>query len=266
VVICLSAKKDDFMQIELNEQVALVTGSAHRVGKAIAIALAKEGVHIMVHYNHSDDATVRETLQDIKSEGVKAFAFQADISQPDGVEALMAAFKEHFDELSILVNSASVFPTADFLDITLDSWNLAMNVNLRAPFLLTQQAAKLMKDNEQGGAIINICDQGAFAPFPKRAHHGISKYGLWMLTQVSALALAPDIRVNAIVPGPILKNNMSDAAWQKLGEEIPLRKTGHPNDVGRAVIFLARENFLTGAKIEVNGGEHLLYPQHNYDE
>lgn len=254
------------MQIELTEQVALVTGSAHRVGKAIAVALAKEGVHIMVHYNHSDEATVRETLQDIKSHGVSAFAFQADISQAEGIKALIEAFKEHFDELNILVNSASVFPTANFLDITLESWDLAMNVNLRAPFLLTQAAAKLMKNNDSGGTIINICDQGAFAPWPQRAHHGISKYGLWMLTQVSAVVLAPHIRVNAIVPGPILKNDISDEVWQKLGEQLPLRKTGQPDDVGRAVIFLARENFLTGTKIEVNGGEHLLYPQHNYDE
>lgn len=254
------------MQIDLTDKIALVTGSAHRVGKAIAVALAKEGVHIMVHYNHSDEATVRETLHEIKSHGVKAFAFQADISQPEGIKLLIEAFKEHFEELNILVNSASVFPSADFMDITLESWDLAMNVNLRAPFLLTQAAAKLMKNNDSGGAIINICDQGAFAPWPKRAHHGISKYGLWMLTQVSAVVLAPDIRVNAIVPGPILKNNMSDEAWQKLGEELPLKKTGQPDDVGRAVIFLARENFLTGTKIEVNGGEHLLFPQHNYDE
>jgi pteridine reductase len=254
------------MQIELNNQVALVTGSAHRVGKAIALALAKEGVHMMVHYHHSDAATVRETLHEIKSEGVQAFAVQADISQPEGIETLFAAFKEHFEELHILVNSASVFPTANFMEITVESWDLAMNVNLRAPFLLTQAAARWMQNNETGGTIINICDQGAFAPWPKRAHHGISKYGLWMLTQVSAVALAPQIRVNAIVPGPILKSKMSDAAWKKLGEELPLKQTGQADDVGRAVVYLARESFLTGAKIEVNGGEHLLYPQHNYDE
>jgi len=254
------------MQIDLTEQVALVTGSAHRVGKAIALALAKEGVHIMVHYNHSNESTVRETLQDIKSYGVKAFAVQADISQPEGISTLMEAFKEHFDELHILVNSASVFPTADFMDITLESWDLAMNVNLRAPFLLTQEAARLMQVNLSGGVIINICDQGAFAPWPKRAHHGISKYSLWMLTQVSAIALAPHIRVNAVVPGPILKSKMTDEAWRKLGEELPLKTTGQPDDVGRAVVYLAQETFLTGTKIEVNGGEHLLYPQHNYEE
>lgn len=254
------------MQIDLTEQVALVTGSAHRVGKAIALALAKEGVHIMVHYNNSEEAVVRETLQDIKTFGVKAFAFQADISQPEGISELMEAFKEHFDTLDILVNSASVFPSADFMDITVEAWNLTLNVNLRAPFLLSQEAARLMRKNDSGGVIINICDQGAFAPWPKRAHHGISKAGLWMLTQVSALALAPEIRVNAVVPGPILKSKMSDEAWRKLGEELPLARTGQADDVGRAVVYLARESFLTGIKIEVNGGEHLLYPQHNYDE
>jgi pteridine reductase len=254
------------MQIELTDQVALVTGSAHRVGKAIAIALAKAGVHIMVHYNSSDPQAVRETLHDIKSEGVDAFECQADISQPEGVEALMESFKEKFGRMNILVNSASVFPMKSFMDISVEDWNLTMNVNLRAPFFLTQAAAALMQQNDpQGGCIINICDQGAFAPWPKRPHHGISKFGLWMLTQVSAVSLAPYIRVNAVVPGPVLKSNMSDAAWQQLGEDLPLRTTGSAEDVGRAVVYLARESFITGAKIEVNGGEHLLYPNHAND-
>lgn len=254
------------MQVELTDQVALVTGSAHRVGRAIAIALAKAGVHIMVHYNSSDPQAVRATLHDIKSEGVDAFECQADISQPEGVEILMEAFKEKFGRMHILVNSASVFPTKSFMEISVDDWNLAMNVNVRAPFLLSQAAATVMLQNEPPcGCIINICDQGAFAPWPKRPHHGISKYALWMLTQVSAVSLAPHIRVNAVVPGPVLKSNMSDAAWQKLGEELPLQTTGQAEDVGRAVVYLARESFVTGAKIEVNGGEHLLYPNHASD-
>ena len=254
------------MQTTITDQVALVTGSAHRVGKAIAIALAKEGLHIMVHYNSSDPQAVRETLHDIKSEGVDAFECQSDISKPEGVEQLMESLKERFGKLHILVNSASVFPTKNFMDISVEEWDLAMNVNLRAPFLLSQAAATLMQQNDPvGGSIINICDQGAFAPWPKRPHHGISKYALWMLTQVSAVSLAPYIRVNAVVPGPVLKSTMSDEAWQKLGEDLPLRTTGTAEDVARAVVYLVRESFITGAKIEVNGGEHLLYPKHASD-
>jgi pteridine reductase len=254
------------MQLDLTDQVALVTGSAHRVGRAIAIALAKAGVHIMVHYNSSDPQAVRATLHDIKSEGVDAFECKSDLSQAEGIQQLMDSFSEHFGRMNILVNSASVFPTRSFMDITVEEWDLAMNVNLRAPFLLSQAAAKLMQANEPiGGVIINICDQGAFAPWPKRPHHGISKAGLWMLTQVSAVSLAPYIRVNAVVPGPVLKSAMSDTAWQQLGEDLPLKTTGSADDVGRAVVYLARESFLTGTKIEVNGGEHLLYPNHAGD-
>jgi pteridine reductase len=252
------------MQIDLTDQVALVTGSAHRVGKAIALALAKEGVHIMVHYNSAEADTVRSTLHDIKSFGVDAFDIQADIATPEGVDQVMAAVRERFGRLHILVNSASVFPSGHLLEISLESWDLTMNVNLRAPFLLTQQAAHMMRNNEPAmGAIINIVDQGADAPFPKRPHHGISKYALWMLTQVSALSLGPEIRVNAIVPGPVMKTNdgMSDDQWARMGDHLPLKMTGTGDDVGRAAVFLARESFITGTRLHVNGGEHLTYPR-----
>ncbi len=254
------------MKIELTDKVALVTGSAHRVGKAIAVALAKEGVNIVVHYHGSDPDTARNTVQDIKSEGVDAIAVQYDLSKPEEIPNLMERITDHFGKLDILVNSASVFPTKNFMDITVDDWDLTMNVNLRAPFILTQHAARMMQDNEAGkGAIVNICDQGAFAPWPKRPHHGISKYALWMLTQVSAVSLAPNIRVNAVVPGPVLKAKMNDAEWNKLGQELPLNTTGNPDDVSRAVIYLLSEDFITGTKITVNGGEHLLYPKHTSD-
>ncbi len=252
------------MQLDLNGQVALVTGSAHRVGKKIAIALAREGVNIAVHYHSTDEDIVRETIRDLKSFGVDAIPIQADISQPDGVNDVMEAVKDHFGRLNILVNSASVFPSGHLLDVTLESWELTMNVNLRAPFLFTQKAARLMHENETpGGVIINICDQGADAPWPQRPHHGISKYGLWMLTQVSAVSLGPHIRANAIVPGPVMKTNdgMTDEEWSKFGEHLPLKTTGQGEDVARAVVFLAQQSFITGAKLHVSGGEHLTYPR-----
>lgn len=256
------------MRRDLTDKVALVTGSAHRVGKAIAMALAREGVNIQVHYNSATEEQVRSTIHDMKSYGVDAFATQADISQPEGVEKVMAEVEKNFGRLDVLVNSASVFPSAQLMDVTLDSWNLAMNVNLRAPFLFTQYAARMMQDNDPiGGAIINICDQGAYAPWPQRPHHGVSKAALWSLTQVSALSLGPHVRVNAIVPGPVLKTNdgMTDETWAKFGETLPLKRTGEADDVGRAVVYLAQEDFLTGIMLKVNGGEHLTYPR-QYDD
>jgi NAD(P)-dependent dehydrogenase (short-subunit alcohol dehydrogenase family) len=248
------------MHIELNDQVALVTGAAHRVGKAIALALAQCGVHLLIHYNRAVPDQLRDTLHEIKSFGVDAFAIQADLARPEGIESIMTSVQENFGRLNILVNSASVFPSAHLMDITLDSWDETFNVNLRAPFLLTQRAARFMRQNKpSGGVIINICDRGVDRPWPSRPHHGVSKAALWALTQVSAVSLAPDIRVNAIVPGPVMKTNdgMSDEQWQQIGQMLPLKRTGEGGDVGRAVVYLAQEDFLTGTLIHVNGGEHL---------
>lgn len=252
------------MQHTLSGQVALVTGSAHRVGKRIALALAEQGVDLFVHYNRARPEQVEETLSEIRAHNVQAAALQADISQPQGVEQVMQALQAAYGRINILVNSASAFPSGHLLDVSLESWDLTMNVNLRAPFLFTQQAARLMQENDPaGGVIVNICDQGADAPWPERPHHGISKAALWMLTQVSALSLGPTVRVNAVVPGPVMKTpTMSDALWARFGEYLPVGRTGDGDDVGRAVVFLAENDFITGAKLHVNGGEHLTYPQH----
>lgn len=249
------------MQIELSEKVALVTGSARRIGKAIALELAREGVNLMIHYNNTDPDVVRETLHDVKSLGVDAFGIQADISKPDGVQQVMSAVEDEYGRLDILVNSASVFPKGDLMDVTLDSWEKTLAINLRAPFLLTQAAARMMLDNDTpGGAIVNICDQGVDGAWPSRPQHGISKAALWSLTQNSAVSLAPDIRVNAIVPGLVLKpdEGTSDETWARLGNNVPLQRTGDGADVGRAVVFLVSQSFITGALLHVNGGEHLL--------
>jgi NAD(P)-dependent dehydrogenase (short-subunit alcohol dehydrogenase family) len=248
------------MQIDLNDQVALVTGAAHRVGKAIALELARAGVHILVHYHSSADETVRNTVHEIKSLGVDAYPVQANISQPEGVSKVFDALKENFGRLNILVNSASVFPVGTLADTTLEAWQQALDVNVTAPFLCTQAAVRMMRENTPaGGTIINICDRGSVTPWAERAAHGISKAGLWMLTQTSAVNFAPDIRVNGVLPGPVLApTGMSDERWQKIGKEQTLVQTvGVAEDVARAVHYLAKESFITGSLIYVNGGEHL---------
>jgi pteridine reductase len=250
------------MTIDLTNQVALVTGSAHRVGRAIALELARGGAHIMVHYHSSPPETVRSTVQDIKSMGVDAYAVQADVSTPEGVEQIFTAVREKYGRLNILVNSASTFQKRGLLDVTYEEWQQTLAVNLTGPFLCTQAAAEIMRQNTpSGGAIINICDRGVDGPWLDYAHHGVSKAALWSLTQVSAASLGPDIRVNAVIPGPVLRpagRSMSDEAWAEIGKALPLQRTGSPEDVARAVAYLAREDFLTGTLIHVNGGEHLV--------
>lgn len=249
------------MRQDLVDKVALVTGAARRVGRAIALELAKEGAHILVHYHRADAATLRDTLRAIESHGVDAHSVAADLSNVEGVDTVFAALRKRFGRLDIVVNSASTFQQRRLLDVRLEDWDLTMAVNLRAPFLITQRAARLMAENPlPGGVIINICDAGADGPWPDYAHHGISKSALWMLTQLSALELSPKIRVNAIVPGPVMKpagRSITDEQWALIGQRNPLRRTGEAEDVARAVVYLSREDFITGALLHINAGEHL---------
>lgn len=247
------------MKLDLANCVALVTGSAHRVGRAIALELAAHGANIMVHYHSSPPEVVKETLRDIKSHGVDAFAVQADLTMPEGVEATFAALREHFGRLDILVNSASNFQKRGILEVTLEEWNQTLATNLTAPFLCTQHAAAMMRENNpQGGCIVNIGDKGSLEPWPEYAHHGISKAGLLALSQVSAASLGPDIRVNTIIPGAVLKpDGYSEERWQQSGDKVPLKRVGSAEDVARAVVYLCREDFLTGVVLRVDGGAYL---------
>lgn len=247
------------MHLDLTDQIALVTGSAHRVGKAIALELARRGVHIMMHYHHSSEESVKQTLREFKSQGVDAFPVQADLSTPEGVDALFNAVEERFGRLNILVNSASNFQKRRLLDVTLKDWHDTMNINVTAPFLCTKAAVPLMlKNDPPGGCIVNICDRGALEPWPEYAHHGVSKAALLALSQVSAVSLGPEVRVNAIIPGAVLKPaEYDDDLWQRLGEKAPLQKTGAAEDVARAVAYLCSEDYLTGVVIRVDGGEYL---------
>jgi NAD(P)-dependent dehydrogenase (short-subunit alcohol dehydrogenase family) len=265
------AKEGTLMRVRINQQVALVTGGAHRVGKAIAVELARQGAHIVVHYNTSGEDSVRATVQEIKSLGVDALSVQADLSQPEGVEALFAAVRQRFGKLHILINSASIFQKRGLLEITLEEWRQTMDINLTAPFLCTQQAAALIRETlnhepdeettisrAESGCIVNIGDRGSLSPWVEYAHHGISKAGLLMLTKVSAASLGPDIRVNMVIPGAVLKPpDYSEEQWLKSGLKTPLRRTGAAEDVARAVAYLVTESFVTGAVLEVDGGAAL---------
>jgi len=244
------------MHIDMQDRVAIVTGSAHRVGRAIALELARVGVHVIVHYFHSPEEVVKDTLHAIKSHGVEAFPVQADLSTPAGVDGLFAAAREHFERLDIFVNSASNFQRRKLLEVSLEDWNETISTNLTAPFLCTQRAILRMRENTPpGGVIVNICDRGAIDPWPEFAHHGISKAGLLALTKVTAASYGPEIRANAIIPGLVLKSEgMPEERWQNYAKEAPIGRPGTGEDVGRAVVYLASEDFLTGVVLHVDGG------------
>ncbi len=247
-------------RVDLNGQVAIVTGAAHRVGRAIAIELAREGVNIVVHYHSTPEAQVKDTLREIKSFGVDAFPVQADLSVAEGVDVLFDAAREHFDQLDILVNSASNFQRRDLLEVTLDDWNATLAINLTAPFLCTQHAVAWMRASTPPlGVIINIGDKGSENAWADYPHHGVSKAGLRALTQVTAVACAPDIRANMVIPGLVLRAEKTDeATWTQMAQATPIQRGGAAEDVARAVVYLAREDFLTGAILHVDGGERLV--------
>lgn len=249
------------MYTPLKNKVAFVTGSARRVGKAIALAFAREGAHVVIHHGQSPE-DAEATAAEIRALGVEALIVRADLAQHDQVEPAFATAIAHFGRLDVLVNSASSFEKADFLDITPDELDRALDINLRAPFWTTQLAGRAMREGAIGGSIINILDNSARQAWIRRAHHGVSKAGLLALTEISALALAPyQIRVNALVMGPILASpGMAETAIGTIGDKVPLKRWGDPDDAARGAIFLATNDYLTGAVISIDGGEFVGQP------
>lgn len=246
--------------MNLANRIALVTGAAHRVGKAIALELAAAGAQLVIHYNTSEDAA-RKTVAEIQALGAnaerstRAVSLPADLSRPEQINALFARIEAEFGALDVLVNSASIMETGDAATLSLEAWNRALTVNLTAPFLCAQHAARLMQGRDEG-VIINIADGSALRPWATYPAHSVSKAGLVMLTQVLAKAFAPAIRVNAVCPGPVLKPpDWDEARWARVGQNTLLKRTGSGYDVARAVRCLIENDYITGETLVVDGGE-----------
>jgi pteridine reductase len=241
--------------MELQGRAALVTGAAHRVGRALALALAREGADVAIHYHSSaDDA--RATARDAERLGVRAVLLAADLSDAAAAEALPARAAAELGRLDILVNSASLFESAPLLDVSAGDWDRVMAVNLRAPFLLTRAAAPFLE--EADGSILNISDLAGVQAWPAFPHHGVSKAGLIHLTRVSARSLGPRVRVNCVVPGTVLPpDDYTDEQVAASVERTVLKRTGSPRDVEEAMLFLLRSDFATGSIVVVDGGRML---------
>ncbi|MGI8548286.1 MAG: SDR family oxidoreductase [Gemmatimonadaceae bacterium] len=241
--------------VQLADRVALITGGAHRVGKALTVALAGVGMRVAVHYLNA--ATGAEDLvSDLHSSGADAMAFRADLSRPEAPSQLISAVTEHFGSLNLLVNSAAVMRRTPVGDVSPEEWDAIFALNLRAPFFLCQAARPCLARSR--GSIVNIADLAAFETWPAYVPHSISKAGLVQMTRALAHALAPDIRVNAVAPGAVLLPDGWDAdAAQHLAATTPLRRLGSPTDVADAVLYLARSDYVTGETIIVDGGRHV---------
>lgn len=237
----------------------LVTGSAHRVGKAIAEKFVSQGYNLYLHYNQSEEKAV-QTKHEFEKYGQEIKLIQADLSDTTGIDYVVEMLPE--SGLKVLVNSAAEFMKKDFLKVGSEEWDHTMEVSLKAPFLLTQAVAGLMANNEGNdkGSIVNISDLSGIMPWKGYSTHGIAKAGLIHLTKTSALELSPEIRVNAIVPGIILKPDSldSEGRWKQMIANVPLKRSGDPQNIAEAAYFLATNSFVTGIVLPVDGGESLV--------
>jgi pteridine reductase len=244
--------------VNLKDRVALVTGGAHRVGKVIALSLAQQGASVLIHY-HRSEQQARQTLDEITALGGIAEPLKGNLGNPHDIERMFVVLEARFGRLDVLVNNAATFHRGHVLEETIEDWDYVMDVNLRAPFLCGQRAAHLMLARGTDGVIINIGDAAGIDPWQNYPIHSVSKAGLLMLTRVMAHSLGPRIRVNAVVPGPVLAPpDMAINRWEQIGAALPLERTGTPEAVAQAVLALVENDFATGTVFTVDGGYSLL--------
>ncbi|MGA8142914.1 MAG: glucose 1-dehydrogenase [Candidatus Acidiferrales bacterium] len=235
-------------------QVALVTGAAKRIGRSIALRLAREGADVVVNFATSK-ADAETVVSEIVAMGRRAIAVQADVSKRAEAARLFAAAEKEFGRLDILVNNAGMFFAAKFEELTDDQWDRIMNANLKSQFLCAQAAEPIMK--RQGrGRIINLTSLGGILPWPAYTHYCVSKAGAIMLTKCLARALGPEILVNSVAPGTI--QFPGEPPDQDYIQRVPLHRTGTGEDIADAVMYFATADFVTGQVIAVDGGRALV--------
>ncbi len=230
---------------------ALVTGAAHRLGKVFALTLARHGFDIILHYHHSSDAAL-QTKAELESVGSRVILAQADLTDPAQIQSLVL----NFESLNVLVNSAAFMPSGNVDLLSLENWDTSLDLNLRAPFLLAQEASKKMT---AGGLIVNITDMGAQKAWSRYPSYTVSKAALESLTKILARAYAPNIRVNAIAPGFVLQSDIvPDEEWERLIKRIPLKRPARTEEIASALEFLLQNEYMTGQTIVVDGGYSLV--------
>ena len=230
---------------------ALVTGAAHRLGKAFTLTLAQHGFDILLHYHQSLDAALL-TKTEIESYGRRVTLAPADLTDPEQIRSLIS----NLHSLDVLVNSAAFMPGGNVGALSVENWDTSLDLNLRAPFLLSQEASKKMTG---GGLIVNITDVGAQKAWSRYPSYTVSKAALESLTKILARGLAPKIRVNAIAPGLVLQSDIvPPEEWERLIQRVPLKRPARPEEIASALEFLLKNEYITGQVIVVDGGYSLI--------
>lgn len=242
--------------VEMNKvPLAVVTGAAHRLGRDLAISLARLGYAIVLHCYESCEEAIR-TKEMILSLGVRAEVIQSDLREPAQIKSLFQSINSLGCQLHVLVNSASVMNPENLLAVGVDDFDSEISLNLRAPLLCAQHAALRM---DTGGLIVNISDVGANMTWTGYPVYIMSKAGLESLTRLLARALAPKIRVNAIAPGFVYQSkNLSQEEWEKLLAKVPIKRSARPDEIASTLEFLLKNEYVTGQTIVVDGGYSLV--------
>ena len=235
----------------LHGQVAVVTGGAKRIGRALALALAESGAHVAITWRESE-AEAQATVADLAALGVLSAAFRADLRDPSQIRTTIDAIADQFSRIDILVNNAGRYETAALENITVEQWDAMFETNTRAPFLTAQAAYPHLRAAH--GRIINLGSLGGLHPWPTHAHYCTSKAALHMLTQTMSKAFAPEISVNCVAPGMIVNGEVSEE-YEHFARRTPMQRNGTAEDVAAAVLFFATgPHFITGQILSVDGG------------
>jgi len=239
---------------------AIVTGGRRGIGAAVAMGLAEAGFAVAI-VDIVEDEAAAATLRTIRSGGGRGLFLRADIADIEGHQRLIETITTEFGPLTCLVNNASCFERDEALSVTRASWDAHLETNLRAPFVLMQEFARLLPP-DRSGAIVNILDERVWNLTPHFVSYTLSKAGLWTLTQVMAMALAPRIRVNGIGPGPTLPSPRQSAEqFARQQASVPLQHGATPEEIAAAVRFILSSGAMTGQMIALDGGQHLGWAQ-----
>lgn len=242
--------------MEIEGKTALVTGGAKRVGREIALTLAKNGANILLHY-HTSKEEAEKTALEIRTAGVDCHTIRADLSVHSEIQKMVSQTFGLVKSVEILVNSASLFYKTPLLEVRETDWDKLVDANLKGPFFLSQQIGKKMFGG-RGGKIVNIADWSGIKPYRDYAPYCASKGGLITLTKSLARELAPKVLANAVAPGPVLlPSDFSDREKEAIAQLTALGRIGSPKDVAHAVIFLLENDFINGTVLTVDGGRAL---------
>lgn len=252
-----SVGRGESISVNPQGKVALVTGGAHRVGKAITLMLAQAGAHVVINY-HDSAAEAEQTLAEARALGVDALAVQCDVSDWPAVQEMAAAIERHFGGVDIIVNSASHFGKTPFPSTdpaVMSTYHQVTRILLDGAYYVCNRLTPYMIARGEG-AIVNIVDLSAWNPWPNFLAHSVGKAGLLAMTRQLALELAPKVRANAVAPGPVLPPpGYSEEQKAASARRTLLGRWGSPADVALAVKFLIEADFVTGEVLTVDGGE-----------